>query len=249
MMTITKPHLPELHDACPASLRTLRRADRCPPWSTTPMAAVAPSTHARRAPVNALGAIAGLLCVAALTPGPNNLVVLRTASRDGLRGALPAIAGVVLGGLALLCMMAVGAGTAFAAWPALRRWLGIAGAAYLLWLGAALVVDGLRANRSHVDVDAALPAGTLGLIGFQFLNPKSWVMVLTVIASVPADGLRGYLPLAALFVAIPTGCLLLWAALGALLARWLSRPRVRRGTDVGMGALLVASAGLLLLEP
>jgi threonine/homoserine/homoserine lactone efflux protein len=199
--------------------------------------------------VNALGAIAGLLCVAALTPGPNNLVVLRTASRDGLRGALPAVAGVVLGGLALLCVTAVGAGTAFAAWPALRRWLAIAGAAYLVWLGVSLIADGLRANRPHADKDVALPAGTLGLVGFQFLNPKSWVMVLTAIASVPVDGLRGYLPLAGLFVAIPAVCLLLWAALGALLARSLTCPRIRRGADLGMGALLVASAGLLLLEP
>jgi len=96
---------------------------------------------------------------------------------------------------------------------------------------------------------ATLPAGTLGLIGFQFLNPKSWVIVLTVLAAMPSTGLRDYLPLAGLFVLIPTLCLLLWAALGAWLARWLVRPTIRRAVDIAMGALLVACAFLLLIEP
>ena len=49
-----------------------------------------------------LFAVCGLLCVAAITPGPNNLVVLRASSQGGIRAALPAIAGIVLGGLLLL---------------------------------------------------------------------------------------------------------------------------------------------------
>jgi threonine/homoserine/homoserine lactone efflux protein len=167
-------------------------------------------------------AACGLLCVAAITPGPNNLVVLRAAGHAGLRGAIPAIVGIVCGGLLLLAVMALGAGAAFATHPPLRRWAG---------------------------APATLPAGTLGLIGFQFLNPKSWVIVLTVLAAMPATGLRDYLPLAGLFVLIPTLCLLLWAALGAWLARWLVRPTVRRAVDIAMGALLVACAFLLLIEP
>ena len=64
-----------------------------------------------------------------------------------------------------------------------------------------------------------------------------------------ATDLRDYLPLAGLFVLIPALCLLLWAALGAWLARWLVHPQVRRGVDIVMGALLVACAFLLLIEP
>ncbi|MFC5525090.1 LysE family translocator [Rhodanobacter ginsengisoli] len=193
--------------------------------------------------------LTGMLWVAALTPGPNNLVVLRTASRAGLRGALPAIVGIVLGGLLLLLLTALGTTTVFIAQPSLRWWIGTIGASYLGWLGTSLLAGSLRPAPAHATSGAgALPAGLPGLIGFQFLNPKSWVMVLTALASVPATGWRGYLPLAALFTVIPATCLLLWAALGTLLSRALARPRVRRRVDAGMGALLIASAGLLLIE-
>lgn len=194
-------------------------------------------------------AIAGLLGVAAITPGPNNLVILRAAGRGGLRGAMPALLGVVLGGLLLLAVAALGAGGAFVAQPWLREGIAAGGALYLIWLGGSLVAAGIAPRRGDgARGGPPLPAGTLGLIGFQFLNPKSWVMVLTVLAALPASGPRGYLPLAALFVLIPGACLLLWAALGARLARWLAQAMFRRGVDIVMGALLVGCAGLLLLE-
>lgn len=193
-------------------------------------------------------AACGLLCVAAITPGPNNLVVLRAAGHAGLRGALPAIAGIVGGGLLLLAVTALGAGTAFAAHPPLRRWTAAIGALYMTWLGLSLCMAAV-APRHVAATSAALPAGTLGLVGFQFLNPKSWVIVLTVLAAVPATGLRDYLPLAGLFVLVPALCLLLWAALGAWLARWLVRPTVRCSVDLAMGVLLIACAFLLLIEP
>jgi Putative threonine efflux protein len=192
-------------------------------------------------------ALASLLCMVAITPGPNNLVVLREAGRSGVRGALPAIAGIVLGGLLLLAVMALGAGAAFAAHASLRLWVGVLGSLYLAWLGMTLLMGGI-VPRHTADVarEPALPTGVPGLISFQFLNPKSWVMVLTVLAALPVTGLPDYLPLAGLFVLIPASCLLLWASLGALLARWLGRPMVRHVFDVVMGALLIACAGSLL---
>jgi len=192
-------------------------------------------------------ALCGLLCIAAITPGPNNLVVLRAAGRAGVRGAMPAILGIVLGGLSLLAVMMLGAGTVFASHPPLRQWIGLGGSLYLVWLGMSLCAGGINPLKTSTTArEPPLPAGTLGLIGFQFLNPKSWVMVLTALATLPANAVRDYLPLAGLFVLIPTSCLLLWAALGAWLARWLLRPTVRRSTDILMGALLIACAGLLL---
>ncbi|WP_395119403.1 LysE family translocator [Rhodanobacter sp. FW102-FHT14D06] len=193
-------------------------------------------------------AAAGLLCVAAITPGPNNLVILRAAGTAGMRRTLPMIAGIVLGGLLLLAVTALGTATAFAALPWLRHGIALAGALYLAWLGASLCAAGIR-PRADPTASPRLPAGTLGLIGFQFLNPKSWLLVLTVLAAMPLTGTRDYLLLTTMFVLIPALCLSLWAALGATLARWLARPAARRGVDVASGALLLACASLLLIEP
>ena len=197
-----------------------------------------------------LFALCGLLGVAAITPGPNNLIVLHAAGRAGLRGAVPAIVGVVAGGLLLLAVLALGADAVFAAHPPLRRWIAALGGLYLAWLGMTLVAGGIAPRRTDAAPrKSTLPTGTLALLGFQFLNPKGWVMVLTILAALPVAGWRGYLALAGLFVLIPTLCLLLWAALGAYLARWLAQPRIRRGVDALMGALLVACAVLLMTAP
>jgi threonine/homoserine/homoserine lactone efflux protein len=190
---------------------------------------------------------AGLLLAAAISPGPNNLVVLRESGRGGVRGAAGAIGGIVLGGLVLFAMVAAGIGAMLATHAALRSALGVAGAAYMAWLGLCLLGAGFR-HASPRRADVALPAGVLGLFGFQFLNPKGWVMVLTLVATWPATGLAGYLPLALLFAAIPSGCLLLWSLAGRLLATRMARPRSRRRIDAAMGALLLGSAALLLVD-
>ena len=189
---------------------------------------------------------AGLLLAAAITPGPNNLVVLREAGRGDVRDVAAAIVGIVLGGLALLGVVASGASALLATHAALRTALAVSGAAYMAWLGVCLLGDtrGTAATRA-----AALPTGALGLFGFQFLNPKGWAMVLAIVAARPATGLPGYLPLVLLFTAIPLACLLLWGLAGRLLAARLAHPRSRRRLDIAMGVLLLASAVLLLIDP
>lgn len=194
-----------------------------------------------------LFAPASLLFAAAITPGPNNLVVLRLASRGGLRAALPAIAGIVGGGLVLLALVLLGLGAVSTGHPQWHAWLGIGSALYLAWLGLRLLAAGLRGNHAEPS-EHALPGSGLGLFGFQLLNPKAWVMTLAATAASGTPGLAGYLPLASLFVTIPAGCLLLWSACGRLLARVLARAPFRRGLDTAMGASLLAVAGLLLRE-
>src|SRR4030095_11427989 len=89
--------------------------------------------------VDALIAAAGILLVGALTPGTNNLVVMTACARAGVAGALPALAGIVLGTLAMTLIIVLGTGAAFAAEPQLRTAVTAAGCLYLGWLGFRLV--------------------------------------------------------------------------------------------------------------
>jgi homoserine/homoserine lactone efflux protein len=200
--------------------------------------------------MDALIGVAGLVLVAAITPGPNNLVVMRLAARSGFVRTLPAIAGIVLGGLAMLVLVSLGAGTVFAAEPVLRTLIAVGGGAYLCWLGCDLVARSFAGGATgDTPAGTKLPAGLAGLFGFQFLNPKSWVMVLTAISAMPAaHGATAFLSLAALFTFIPVVCLGVWSSFGAALAKCLARPRVRAWSDRVMGVLLVASA-LALVWP
>jgi threonine/homoserine/homoserine lactone efflux protein len=195
-------------------------------------------------------ATTGLLLAGAITPGPNNFVVLREAARGGWRGALPAIAGVVAGSLALLLLATGGAGAALAAVPRLAPAIATAGGLYLAWLGIRLIASRPRGDGEESAASDGLPAGTWGLFVFQFLNPKAWLLALTVTASVqPELGTVRALPtLAVLFAVVPALCLGLWAWAGVALARRLERPEVRIRLDRTMGSLLSASALLLLID-
>lgn len=186
--------------------------------------------------------VAGVVGVAAFTPGPNNFIVMRIAAYSGLGAAIPAIAAVVVGSLAMLTLANAGAGVALQTMPQWRLVLTAAGAAYLCLLGLRLVRGG--------DVAGPLePTSVPGLLGFQFLNPKAWVMALTASAAVPLDAgpVVTFTRFAALFTLIPANGLLCWALGGTLLARFLQRPRTRAWFDRSMGGLLIASALLLLV--
>jgi threonine/homoserine/homoserine lactone efflux protein len=193
-----------------------------------------------------VAAVTALVALAAITPGPNNLIILRTAARAGVPATVPAIAGVVLGGLGVLATALAGASLALTAAPRVGplavHAASLVGAGYLAWLGRGLIRHA-GAAPPRPPATRGLPAASLsGLFAFQFLNPKSWVMVVAAIGARPAGGPASRWPLAVIFAVIPAICLVLWAALGAALSRLLARPRFARWTDRILGGLLVATA-------
>jgi threonine/homoserine/homoserine lactone efflux protein len=188
--------------------------------------------------VNATAAVYLLVLVAAITPGPNNLMVLRAAMHRGVAGAIGAIAGCVLGGLLVLGAAAWGARELLAVWPGALRALTVVGALYLAGLGLALVLrPGAGAASGAGPVRGAV-ATSVAMLGFQLVNPKCWIMAITAIGtqrgSVAALGVA--------FTAIPVLCLTAWAGFGALLARQSAHPVRGRWIDRVLGLLLFGCA-------
>lgn len=188
-------------------------------------------------------AIASLLLLAAIMPGPNNIVMVRTGALGGIRTAVPAMTGVVLGGAVILILTTAGLGVLFVRWPSLRTFIAIGGASYLIWLGWCLVRSG-----GDTQGNARLPSGAVGLFGFQFLNPNSWAMMLTVTSRLPEGGIGAtFIRLVPMFVSISTACLLLWVVMGRALMSRMACTSTRVWIDRAMGALLIASALLLFV--
>lgn len=200
--------------------------------------------------MNVLIGVVGLFTVAAVTPGPNNFIVMRTAARGGLAKALPEILGVVLGGIVLLALISAGAGALFTLTPFLQTGITIIGCVYLIALGGRLLLASRdRDAAAGRGVSKGRLAGFGGLFLFQFLNPKGWLMMLTAASVVPATSIPGALVwLAAVFTPISLVCLLIWAGSGRLLSAPLAHPAVGRWFDRVMAALLIGSATLLLFD-
>jgi len=196
----------------------------------------------------ALG-VAALVSVSAITPGPNNVAVMAAAARGGLAGALPAIAGIVLGSQAMLFVGVAGVGPALTAIPSMGFAIAIAGCLYLCYLGGRMIKSNTEGSG---DEWRSRKGGSemLGLFAFQFMNPKGWVMVLTAITASEAGGRSAFVIayLAVVFALIPTVCLSIWSLSGAVLSAHLRRPRFRTWFDRVMGVLLVVSALLMLAD-
>lgn len=188
-------------------------------------------------------AVLTIVAIAAITPGPNNFIVMSASLRGGVMAAVPAIAGVITGSIALLVLVWAGAGTLFEMIPEIQSVLRIAGAAYLIWLGVCLV---RKANGpGDREDDRALPETTWGVAGFQLLNPKSWVLVITAVSAVSGT-LASMVSLAVTFVAVMGVCLTIWSVAGQLISHWLLDRHSRRIFDTVMGVLLMGSAAMLL---
>jgi threonine/homoserine/homoserine lactone efflux protein len=200
--------------------------------------------------MDALIAAAGILLVGAITPGPNNLVVMAAGARGGIGCALPALAGIILGTLAMSAIVVLGVGAAFAAEPRLRTAITAAGCLYLAWLGLRLFTACDAKAMATSPSETRLPSHAAGLFFFQFLNPKAWAMVLTVTSGVHSGiGATRIGLLVVLIVLIPAVCLALWAWLGSLMTRQLAHTRAGTWFQRAMGALLVVSALLLWFTP
>lgn len=189
--------------------------------------------------------VASLIAVAAITPGPNNLIIMQEAAQRSLAPAVSAIVGVIVGSVVLLAIVWLSAGALFEAAPRARPILTFAGAAYLIWLGLS---SAWRAGNGRSGRFAS-PSGWMGLAVFQLANPKAWILVLTATAAMSAiyGSWTGLFILAVVLVAITTASLAIWAVAGSALGKVLDRPRGRLWFDRLMGLALAASAVLLLI--
>ena len=189
--------------------------------------------------MSALAPAIGVLIVAAITPGPNNFLVLNAAMRGGLKAATRIGVAIITGSLVLFTLFLIGFDTLDARFPALRQIAAAAGAAYLAWLGLSLA----RAARSELPEEPkSEPISATGTAFFQLLNPKGWVLMAVFTATgaeVPPALLAGSL------IVVLVSCLSLWALAGHALTSLYAKPGPRVWIDRAMGLALVIFALLI----
>lgn len=108
--------------------------------------------------------------IAAVTPGPNNILALSSAAAHGLRRSAPLLAGMSAGFLAVM-LLCGGAALALArALPGLAAWMIWPGAVYILWLAWRMVAGGVGENGDGNS--EGQPLGFWSGLTLQFVNVK-----------------------------------------------------------------------------
>lgn len=178
-----------------------------------------------------------------ITPGPNNLMLMASGARFGLRRTTPHLLGVTLGFGVLALALGFGLGQALQTLPTLRAVMTVAALSFMLYLAWKVATAG---DAAEPAADAR-PLSFFGAVLFQWINPKTWAMALSVVTLYAADVAPIYLIAAvALFCAVNLPCCGAWAVAGRHIARLLRRPYQRRAFNISMAVLMIASMAPVL---
>lgn len=201
-------------------------------------------------PVTVTQALLSFALVAALvtlTPGVDTALVLRSAITEGRRAALVTALGIGAGVLGWGVAAAVGATAILTASQTAFTALRLAGAAYLIWLGANLLVRAARGGSvptgpaggpSDVSLGGAFRRGLL----CNALNPKVGVFYLAMLPQfMPPNVPAAVMGVALAGIHVLEGLLYFLVLIAAAhrARAWLQRPRVTRATDGLTGTALV----------
>ncbi len=184
--------------------------------------------------------------VAAVTPGPSNVMLTAAGARAGVLGGLPCLLGVTTGTGAMMFVVPLGLGSLVLEHPLVLEALHWGGAAFLLLLSWKIATSGGRLD----PVPDRDPVGYLGAAVFQWVNPKSWLVTASAAGTFlgPETGspVVQAASLAGLFVLAVLPSSFLWLAFGATVQRLLRTRRRLRVFNVTMGVLLALSVVLIL---
>jgi threonine/homoserine/homoserine lactone efflux protein len=194
--------------------------------------------------------VAGLLTV---IPGVDTALVLRVAVVRGRKYAYATALGICTGALVWGAAAAAGISVLLTASQTAYAVMRLAGAAYLVYLGATMLRDAWRRRGVGHVADPAAPASsawrwfTRGM-ATNLLNPKVGVFYVAMLPQFLPAGVPA-LPMGVLLAVVHDIEAMVWFSLliggVALTRRWLvggtpAATRIRRGMDAVAGTVLVA---------
>ena len=191
-------------------------------------------------PIELLLTIASFAFVTSATPGPNNIMLTASGANFGFVKTLPHIAGIVAGVALLNLCIGLGLGALFQQFPIIQQVLKVAGSAYLLWLAFKLL--GFSYISDEGDKNAK-PLNFFQALSFQYINPKAWVMVISANASFSLSGEQYWISvwfIVLVFALIGPPSIMIWAAFGQIIRRYLGNATFLKAFNVTMATLTAA---------
>ncbi|MEO8600458.1 MAG: LysE family translocator [bacterium] len=181
--------------------------------------------------------------VTSISPGPVNIVALRSGTQYGFRASMRHVTGATLGFSFLLLLTGLGLHELLGWWPDLMTVIQWAGVAFLLFMAFRLVVDNGQLNMEKTGNGPSLLYGA----AMQWLNPKAWLASLAGMGAYVASGeVMLVWQFTMIYFLVCYVSIAAWAYSGAVLRRFLREPCHVRWFNRLMAALLAASAVYLI---
>ena len=176
---------------------------------------------------------------AAVTPGPNNIMLAASGANYGFRRTLPHIIGICVGFGFLVIAGGLGLGTFLQNFPQFFSFVKLFALFFLLYLAWRIGT----ASSPEISKDSK-PIRFHTAAFFQWINPKGLTVVISSIAAYTetATSIWQALPLMVLiFVLVTAIGTCLWALLGTLISEFLANKKHRVAFNITMAFLLLVS--------
>ena len=178
--------------------------------------------------------------VAAVTPGPNNIMLMASGVNFGTRASMPHYFGICFGAPVMFFATGLGLGSLIAAQPWIYFTIKVAGLSYLTYLAYLIAKTSSLDKSESTDQPLSFTQAML----FQLVNPKVWLMGSGAVAAFTTAEiaiLPQVLTIAAVFFVIGFPTAAIWLLFGSSLRSLLERPAILRGFNILMAILLLAS--------
>lgn len=183
-----------------------------------------------------------------ITPGPNNLMIMLSGVKFGLKKSMPHYLGIILGFCAMVILVGLGLGAIFTRFPILHEIIKYAGALYMLYLAAKIVMSDPHLTKvSGKDK----PLSFFQAVLFQWINPKAWIMAIGSVATyttISGNMFTQILIIGLVYLLSGIPCTGTWLVCGAALSKYLHNPSHMRKFNWTMGFLLALSILLMFFE-
>ncbi len=183
-------------------------------------------------------------------------MLMTSGVKFGFARTAPHLIGVILGfGLMIvlvgfglmIVLVGLGLNVVFERFPSVLPVMRVVGSVYMLWLALKIAL----AKPVHARECASRPIGFFGAAAFQWVNPKAWVMVLSMLSTYSGlsdEYVRSVLLIAVLCALITIPCSGAWALFGSSMRQFLGNPRTARLFNFAMATLLAASIVPIFFE-
>jgi threonine/homoserine/homoserine lactone efflux protein len=179
-----------------------------------------------------------------VTPGPNNTLLLAAGLNYGVKNSWRHVAGINVGFPVMVLAIGLGLHTLFDKLPILYSILRICGGGYLSYLAWRLATTPASSKLGISDSKHSMrPIGFWSAAGFQWINPKCWIMALGACTTYLAESStkQDLIALATLWGVIGVPCSLIWVGFGRVLSRYLQEPQHIMLFNRIAAAVLIAS--------
>ncbi len=160
----------------------------------------------------------------AYTPGPNNIMAMANASRDGLRRTVPFIRGMFFGFFMVMLGCAIFSSALYSLIPSIQPVMLCIGAMYLLFLAWSVWQDKPRKSKDSILKNNSFLSGAI----LQFVNVKIILYGITALSSYVLPhykGIENILLFSLLLTIIGISGCVCWAIFGAALERLFKQKR------------------------